>query len=395
MSILYIIPYFYPAWAYGGTCRAAWELARAVARKGHEIVVCTTDALDAHRRAKPSVEVVEGVKIHRAPNLSNRLAWSRLFMPLTFGRQLDVELRRADVVHLHEYRSLQGAVALPMIERAGKPFILTAQGGVPLLVGRFALKRVYDSLVGRRLLAKASRLHALNTMEADQFIQAGGRREQLFVAPNGIQVSDFQNLPPADSQAFRRKHNIPAHAPIVLFLARINKIKGVDFLVAAFAETRRELPQAVLVVAGPDDGYLPEVKRQIETLRLADSVRLIGYLDGAAKIEAYQAANVYVLPSTYEILGITLLEAMACGASVITTDRCGLADTLQQNDLGAVVKFGDVNGLKDEIVRALSNPADAQLAEQRRNYVLANFSWDAIAERWESIYRECAIKRVG
>lgn len=390
MRILHIIPYFYPAWAYGGTCRAAWELARAVARHGHEVIACTTDALDAYRRANPSVEVVEGVEIHRAPNLSNRLAWSRLFIPLTFGRQLEDELRRADVVHLHEYRSFQDAVSLPMIERAGKPFILTAQGGVPLLVGRFVLKRVYDTLIGKRLLAKASRLHALNTMEADQFVQAGGRREQIFIAPNGIQVSDFQNLPPADSQAFRRKHNIPAHAPLVLFLARINKIKGADFLVSAFAEMRRELPQAVLVIAGPDDGYLPEVKRQIDSLGLADSVRLIGYLDGTAKIEAYQAAGVYVLPSMYEILGITLLEALACGVSVITTDRCGLADSIRQNDLGAVVKFGDVTGLKDEIVRALKNPADAQLVERRRNYVLKKFGWDAIAERWVSVYQQCA-----
>ena len=80
---------------------------------------------------------------------------------------------------------------------------------------------------------------------------------------------------------------------------------------------------------------------------------------------------------------------------MITTDRCGLADSIQQNALGAVVKFGDVTGLKDEIVRALSNPADAQLSERRRNYVLANFSWEAIAEQWERIYRDCAIKQTG
>ncbi len=395
MRLLYVIPYFYPAWAYGGTCRAAWELARAVTRHGHEVVACTTDALDAHRRAKPSAEVVEGVEIHRVPNLNNRLAWSRLFLPLTFGRQLEVELRRADVVHLHEYRSFQNAVALLRIEQASKPFILTAQGGVPLLVGRFALKRVYDTLVGKRLLAKASRLHALNAMEADQFVQAGGRREQIFIAPNGIQVSDFQNLPPADSQAFRRKHNIPAHAPLVLFLARINKIKGVDFLASAFAEVRRELPQAVLVIAGPDDGYLPEVKQQIDSLGLADSIRFTGYLDGSAKIEAYQAADVYVLPSMYEILGITLLEALACRASVVTTDRCGLADTLLQNDLGAVVKFGDVAGLATEILRIMHEAKDAAHAEQRRDHVLENFGWDAIAERWVNVYRECAIKQAG
>jgi glycosyltransferase involved in cell wall biosynthesis len=392
MRLLHVIPYFHPAWAYGGPCRAAWELARALTRKGHEIVALTTDALDAHHRAKPEFEIVEGVEIHRVPNLSNRLAWSRLFLPLGFGAKLKAELDRADVVHLHEYRSFQNAVALPLIQRLGKPFVLTAHGGLPRLVSRYALKQAYDALVGRRLIQRANRLHALNSMEREQFAQLGGQPEQIAVVSHGINVDDYRTLPPASAETFRRKYNIPADAPLVLFLARLNKIKGVDFLVSAFAEVRRELPQAVLVLAGPDDGYLAEVKRQIESLGLADSVRFTGYLDGAAKIEAYQAADVYVLPSMYEILGLTLLEALACRATVLTTDRCGLADSLQQNDLGAVVKFGDVIGLKDEIVRALRNPADAQLAERRRNHVLANFSWEAIAERWETIYQQCVMK---
>lgn len=390
MRLLHVIPYFYPAWAYGGPCRAAWELARALTQKGHEVVVCATDALDAHHRARPEFEVVEDVEIHRVPNLSNRLAWSRLFLPLGFGAKLEAELNRADVVHLHEYRSFQNAVALPIIRRFDKPFILTAHGGLPRLVSRYALKQVYDALVGRRLIRQASRLHALNNMEREQFLELGGKPEQIAVASHGINVDDYRALPLADAGTFRRKYNIPANAPLVLFLARLNKIKGVDFLVSAFAEVRRELPQAVLVLAGPDDGYLSDVKRQIDSLGLAASVRFTGYLDGAAKIEAYQAADVYVLPSMYEILGLTLLEALAYGVNIITTDRCGLSDSIQQNDLGAVVKFGDVTGLKDEIVRALKDPAEPRRAEQRRNYVLANFSWEAIAERWVLVYQQCA-----
>ncbi|MBI3764837.1 MAG: glycosyltransferase, partial [Chloroflexi bacterium] len=81
MRILHIIPYFYPAWAYGGTCRAAWELSRALVRKGHDVVVFTTDALDATSRARPVFEVVDGVEIHRFRNVNNSLAWNRIFLP--------------------------------------------------------------------------------------------------------------------------------------------------------------------------------------------------------------------------------------------------------------------------------------------------------------------------
>lgn len=389
MRILHIIPYFYPAWAYGGTCRAAWEVARATARRGHEVVACTTDTLDSRRRATPASEVVEGVEIHRSANLSNRLAWDRLFLPLTFEIDLARELRRADVVHLHEYRSFQNAVALSAIERAHKPFILTAQGSVPLLLGRFTLKRLYDALVGKRLISQACRLHALNAMEQKQFLAAGGRLEQIFTAPNCIDVEEYRALP--ESNSFRAQHDIPPGAPLVLFLARINKIKGVDFLVSAFAEALSELPDAVLAIAGPDDGFLPQVKEQIQTLGIETRVRFIGYIDGAAKLEAYQAVDVYVLPSTYEILGITLLEALACRTPVITTAQCGLADELRRHELGLVVEYGDVSGLKDELARVLRDREAARRgADRRREHVLANFNWNTVAERWEAVYRECA-----
>ena len=86
MKIVHIIPYFYPAWAYGGTCRAAWELARALVRKGQSVVVYTTDALDENSRSTPASVVVDGVEIHRVRNISNHLAWRRAFLP--FGLEV-------------------------------------------------------------------------------------------------------------------------------------------------------------------------------------------------------------------------------------------------------------------------------------------------------------------
>lgn len=389
MKILHITPYFYPAWAYGGTCRAAWEVARATARRGHTVTAFTTDSLNAHQRATPEMEMVEGVGIHRFPNLSNRLAWARLFMPLTMPLHLEQALRQADVVHLHEYRSALAAMALPVLKRLHKPFILTAQGGVPLLLGRFALKRYYDSFVGRPLLKAACRLHALNPMEAAQYVAAGGHSDQIFIAPNCINTAEYRELPTSNS--FRAKHNISASAPLVLFLARINKIKGVDFLVSAFAELAKVRPDSILALAGPDDGYLTDVQVQVRLLGLEDKVRYVGYVDGQAKLEAYQAADVYVLPSNYEILGITLLEALACGTPVITTDRCGLADDLTTHQLGSVVTYGDVGALSVQLDNALEKHSDTSAkAERRRAFVLKNYDWDAVAVRWEEVYAACA-----
>lgn len=388
MRILHIIPYFYPAWAYGGTCRAAWELARALVSEGQEVVVYTTDALDSHSRAYPTYEVVDGVEIYRIRNLSNRLAWRRLFLPINFGKQLRIALQRADVAHLHEFRSYQNAVALPLMENLSVPFVLTAQGGLPRIMGRYHLKAVYDRFVGQRILMNGRRLHALNDLEREQLIELGVQPERIAILPNGVDLEEYQDLPQV--HGFRERFHIPSDAPIVLFLARVNKIKGVDFLLSSFNEVRREVPGAILVIVGPDDGYLTQAKRHVQTMGIEKWVRFTGYLDGDDKLEAYQAANVYVLPSAYEMFAITLLESLACGTPIIATDRVGLADFVRQNDLGSIVNYGDVKGLKEEILRVLHRPQDVERrAVYGRQYVLENFGWSSIASNWLDVYEAC------
>ena len=389
MRILHIIPYFYPAWSYGGTCRAAWELARALVHEGQEVVVYTTDALDSRSRASHAYEVVDGVEIHRVRNLSNHLAWRRLFLPVKFGDQLKSALQRADVAHLHEFRSYQNAVALPLMEKFGVPFVLTAQGGLPRIMGRQSLKALYDRFVGRRILTQARRLHALNELEREQFIALGVPPNRIAILPNGVNLDEYKELPLVNG--FRERFDIPADAPIVLFLARVNKIKGVNFLVNSFNEVRRSMPDAILVIVGPDDGYLNQAKRQVHNMGIEQWVRFTGYLDGDDKLEAYQAASVYVLPSTYEMFAITLLESLACGTPIIATDRVGLADFVRQNDLGSIVIYGNVQDLKDEILRTLRRPPDVERrAIYGRRYVLENFGWNSIAADWLNVYEACS-----
>src|SRR5687767_12276748 len=148
LRLLHITPYYSPAFAYGGTIRAAYELCKRLAGRGHEVTVYTTDALDAKHRATPSEEVIDGVKVRRFRNLSNALAWNRLFVPLEFRRGLAERMRGYEVVHLHEFRSVQNAMALSGLRRTHKPYIITSQGGLPAELGRTAYKKVYDAAFG-------------------------------------------------------------------------------------------------------------------------------------------------------------------------------------------------------------------------------------------------------
>ncbi|HEC22988.1 MAG TPA: glycosyltransferase, partial [Chloroflexi bacterium] len=292
-------------------------------------------------------------------------------------------------------RTLQNAYALPGLRRHNLPYIVMPQGGLPPELRRTAIKYIYDAFYGRRLLREASRLHALTELERQQYLALGLPDGKIIVIPNGIDVTAYEFE--VDVAAFKRRYNIPEGRPVVGFLARLNHIKGPDFLVDAFAEVLRHKPDAILMLAGPDDGVLDELEAQIDRLGIRQAVRFTGFIgDEETKAAAYRASDVYVLPSRYEIQGITVMESLLNAVPTITTDRCGLATTFVESGIGRVVPFGDVDALAGEIVYLLDHPAEAKAqAEYGRQYMKENFNWDTLADRWIEVYRTCIAERIG
>ncbi len=388
LRILHITPYYAPAWAYGGSPRVAYELATRLAARGHAVTVLTTDAHDAAHRADPGVHTVDGVAVHRVRNLSNRLAWRRVFLPAGFRGAARRLILGADVVHVHEARSLLNTAALPALRRA--PYVIMPHGGLPAGLGRTPLKRIYDALWGRRLLDGACRLHALTDMERDQYFALGTSPRRVVLIPNGIDAAAFDL--DADPAGFRARYDIPPDAPVVGFLGRLNEIKGLDGLVEAFAHVLADHPSAVLLLAGPDDGARAALEAQIALLGVGGAVRFTGMITGNAdKAAAYRAMDAYVLPSRYENMPVGLLEALLNGTPGVVSDRCGLAARLGAADVARVFPYGDADALAGEINVLLCDKAAADaLAGRGRDYVTAHFDWEAVVDRWEAVYRACA-----
>lgn len=389
LRILHVAPYYSPAWAYGGSVYVVAGLARRQAARGHTVTVVTTDALDARRRAPSGRHLMDGVTVYRFPNLSNALAWRRIFLPWGLGRGVASLLPAVDVVHIHEARSLLNALVLPALLRVGVPYVVTAHGSLPPELGRSAVKRLYDTLVGRRLLSHACRLHALTEMERDQYAALGLPLERITLIPNGIDPTAFDFE--VDVAAFRQRYGIPEEASPIGFVGRLNRIKGLDFLMEAFAEVRHRRPDAVLLLVGPDDGVRPMLEAQAARLGLSAAVRFTGMVEGErAKAAAYRTGAVYVLPSRYETFPTTVLEALLNTVPCILTERCGLAAPLAEANAAQVVPFGDVAALAAAILRLLDNPAEARAqAERGRRYVIEHFDWQTVIDRWIQTYREC------
>jgi glycosyltransferase involved in cell wall biosynthesis len=170
-------------------------------------------------------------------------------------------------------------------------------------------------------------------------------------------------------------------------LARINKVKGLTLLLNAFNGLEKEVDNVRLVIAGPDDGYLGQLKEDIKRLGISDKVLLTGPLYKEAKLEAYVDADAYVLPSSYEVFGLTVIEACACGAPTIVTNRCGVADAIRE--VGCVVDY-DTHQLQSAIHNVVTNaPLREKMRERGPVMVRERYDLEKIIDDLEKLYQTC------
>ena len=395
MRILHLSPTFPPR-TFGGVTREAFLLSKYLADKGHEVTVYTTDVGNAERSRLPAVSItpnMNGIEVHYFRNMSNLLAFRhRIYLSKGILSSIRRELNKFDVVHIHAFRSFHDVIVHHYSKKYDIPYVLESHGATPRMGGllKRSSKCLFDVTVGHRILSDACKVIALTQTEADQYKSMGVDEDRIEIVPNGIDLSEYVSMP--QKGGFRRKYAITQTEKIILYLARIHSIKGPDLLVRAYASLSKDLDNCRLVIVGPDEGYLSTLKRLINDLEIGPKVLLTGPLYGKDKLEAYVDADVYVLPSVYETFPVSVLEACACGTPVVVTDRCGIADLIDQ-EAGLKVPY-DENQLRKAIGMILSN-ADIrkQFGDNGRNLVRMQFSWQKLVPQIEKIYADCIANR--
>lgn len=380
MHVLQVLPYFSPR--MGGVARTVHGIARHLSHRGHDVTVVAGD----YKQNEASFPPGEFRQVLLRSVVSR---WGFYYTPSLVAWMRD-HVAEFDVIHLHEVRTFQNAVARRYALREGVPYVLSAHGTLPVIVERKLAKRIYDLLVGRRLLASASRLVAVSTLEAEQYRQTGRIEEgRIRVIHNGLDLDEFSPLP---SRGFlRQKLGIPREAPLVLFLGRLHRIKGIDFLLEAFARLREEVKDVTLVIAGPDEGELAHLQALANRLQVTQTVRFAGPLYNEDKLAAYVDADVVASPGAYEIFGLVPFEALQCGTPVVVGDGSGVSELVQEAKAGYIVPPGDVDALADSLRRALiDRAATAAQVAAGQAFVRRELDWEVIAGRLEDLYAEIA-----
>lgn len=376
MRVLQVIPFF--ARRMGGPVAATRNLSKELVKKGNEVEILTTDfALDEEFVSQVRNEGV-GVTTAKCD-----LSLGQFLVSPSMKPWLRARVRDFEVIHMHSFRSYQNNVIQALATKLQRPYILQAHGSLLPFFEKRRLKLIYDFVWGKRILDQATAVVALNSMEASQYRSMGVKEDRIKIVPHGICASEFQHLP--ERGAFRAKFGLESSWACVLYLGRIHKIKGLDLLLAAFASLVKEVKDIRLILAGPDDGFLPDLKKQAMALGVENRVIVTGPLYDREKLEAFIDADVYVLPSQYEIFGITVLEAAACGTPVVVTRNSGIADFVGR--IGYVVD-AEPHYLAQAIVKAMEEGRGGRRAKERAALVENEFGLDSVVEKLEAIYED-------
>jgi glycosyltransferase involved in cell wall biosynthesis len=371
-----VTPYYADAWAYGGVPRVAAALCTALARRGHDVWVCTTDACARDSRIPMDPVVRDGVTVRIFPNRSNRLAYDwQVFTPAGVKRFLDERVAEFDVVHIHAHRHLLEVHAARACDAARVPYVLSPNGTAPAIERRILAKAVFDAIVGTKLLARAACVTAVSEAERRQLRGLGLGDARLELLPNPVDLREWGHVPAMDRDSGRR---------LVLFLGKVTPRKGLEAVVRALARLE---PDVHLALAGSDMGGGHRADSLITQLGLEHRIARLGLLRGVQRLSALAAADVVAYPSRDEVFGLVAVEALLCGTPVIVGADSGCADIVRTAGGGLTVSPGDDAALAGALQAILSDlrtwrAAAREAADRLRGL----FDADRVAERAETIY---------
>jgi len=369
----------------GGPPRSVIDLATALAERGHHIDVLTSyiDELP------PSWRGAGTPCVHR---IGRESLWS-VYCSREERALIRKLIGQASVLHLHECWDPLNLYLARVARASGVPYVVSSRGSLDdwCMRQKRLKKWLYLRIAGTRLLNDAAFVHATASGEAQQSERwyPSGRTE---VIPNLINVSRLRS---GDHRSLAyTEFGIDPTAEVLLFMGRIDPIKGIDFLLDSMPIIRRTHPRACLVIAGNGTmTSVAHVRRSIDRLGIEDCVRMIGFVRGHYKAGLLQCASAFVLPSSHENFGNAIFEAAACGVHCIVTRQVETWRELWAAKVATIVQQ-DTFEISTAVSHQLSLPADERVSQSTRaKQWTENFlNPEMLAQRYVTAY-ESARKR--
>jgi glycosyltransferase involved in cell wall biosynthesis len=272
--------------------------------------------------------------------------------------------------------------------------VLTCHGAILEYHGwKRGVERIFNKSVGRWTLRSVDRVIALTPTQADILHELGAPREKTVVIPSWVEMPRVGSR--VDVEGFRTAHRL-VDKKVVLFVGRLLPVKGLNYLIEAakYAETR----PIVVIIGDEAPGYvgcLESLLQQVKRLELEEQVLFLGRFAREDLEAAYEAADLFVLPSLGEGLPMALLEAMAHGKCVVATDVPGNRDVIKDGWNGVLVEARNPAELARRIDALFGDDKlRAQLGAQARRGAEQDYRADNVIGKIMQVYREVSGDRL-
>lgn len=324
---------------------------------------------------------LEGVEMIHIPDPQTRLQHSWATNLLKYFKTCD---NLPDIMHFHGVWMPANMHVANFCRKHHIPYVINPRGDTEVArINYNKLKKLKKLIVwklwSKKIVENAACIIATSEQERDSLRQLGAKTP-IAIIPNGIELDAFPK---------EVVHN-HGEKKVLLFLSRVNPIKGIEYLIEAWSKLPEQLrSEWELHIAGNSDpkDYIYTLEQKVESVNLQDCIRFVGPINGEAKIRKYQDSNLFILPTLNENFGNVVAEAMMCECPVITTTnapwRC-----LTEYKCGWWIDLSVENLVKSmNEAMSLSDEERHELGKKGRQCITELFAAPSVAKKTMAVYR--------
>jgi len=401
MNLCHVVPIYLPG-ILPGCSKYVHDISITLVTKGHRLTILTADALNGRGWVDPlfgtyapvEEERINGIRVRRLktgwPITASMYLLRKTVGPLLpdsirerisllsagpYLSNMEKELKKDDydVVHVTAFPFSLCWQVWKSCRALKKPLVVT-----PLI--HFEDPAHRNPLLWQ-ILKEATAVIACSHYELEGMIRMGVHPSRIHMVPMGIRLEEWKE---ADGKRFRQKYQLEGKK-IILFAGTKNYHKGAIHLLDAMGKITGKMGNVTLVGMGLSTGEWEKKKAGFRQIHLLD----FGYVSEEEKRDAFEACDLFAMPSRVDSFGIAYLEAWQCGKPVIGARIGAIPEVIEEGEDGLLVEFGDTDRLASAILSLLKNDdLRKQMGEKGRRKVAERFDWQKNIGRIEEVFEK-------
>lgn len=349
------------------------ELGKSFAKEGHDVTIFISDEFKPETSLKS-----KNLKIEYLPT-KFKTVFPPAFIPFTPSLYYKLKENNYDVIQTSDYFQLGTIISvLASLNKKTKVVVWQDLNNFPRFPGGLIIK-IFNNTLGRLVQHRISLfIPKTNT-------------SRLFLLKSKVKISKIYRTIPTgvDTNVFKPQSNtkfdlkIIENKRVILCVARLHEQKGLEYLIKSIVYVKKEHPNILLIIKG-NGNLLNELKTLIEKLSLTDNVYIFtSFLNRKDLVNLYNISEFTVLPSIFETFGFVILESMACGKPIISTNIDGPREIILNNDVGYLVESKSSEELSEKIILMLKlTEVRKKMGLNARELAVKKYEWNSLAKEF-------------